>query len=284
MSRVIKSEDNPCSVRTIEYIPFDDLHQQDTEIREKISSQSATQYPRHPSVRGERPDIQQQMDKLMSEAKDKAEHIIQKAQFEAVDIKDKAFRSGYEAGQEATIKEVQEVVDSISRAFRSGLEDIASLKDSILSQAEGDIVQLTIAIARKLLFRELEQHPDTVVAIVKEALKAARNAKEITVKIHPDDHIILKQYANELMAYLSRNNTWTQNAASMQASIASASTEREALGVGDPTGSVPIRVEEDPTVSPGGCIVETDTTLVDMSLEARIDSIMIAMSNAEAED
>lgn len=240
--RVIKSKDNPHSIETMEYVPLDVQQEPPLVLlADKISK------------------VQGQIDKLLSEAKREAADVVQKARLEAVNIKEEASQSGYDAGQEAAVKEMQEAVDSISMAFKSGLEDIASLKDSILSQAEDDIVQLTIAIARKLVCRELKQHPDTIVAIVKEAIKAVRNGKEITVEIHPDDYVTLKQLKSlKPSKSLNDLNDLTPGLTG---------------GFNTPR-AVPIRIEENSALTPGGCVVTTDTNLIDMSFEARLESIV----------
>ena len=177
---------------------------------------------------------------LINDAKDEAEGIIQEAHHEADNIREKAHKSGYEDGQEKAFKEMQERIDSIHNVFKEGIEDIASLKQRILSQSENDIVRLATEIAKRLACRELQQHPDTIVAIVKEAIKTVGGEDKVVIEVHPDDHAILTQYMDELKE--------------------------------NPEGPV-IRMEANPEVKPGGCIVVADTGLTDMSLEARMDSI-----------
>jgi flagellar biosynthesis/type III secretory pathway protein FliH len=222
MDRIIKSEDRSHSIENIRYPPF-----------EEISS--------HSNVLDELPPEKiREIQNLISDAKDEAEDIIQKAHHEADNIREKAYKSGYEDGQEKAFKEMQERIDSIHNIFRKGIEDIASVKQRILSQSENDIVRLATAIAKRLACRELQQHPDTIVAIVKEAIKTVGGEDKVVIEVHPDDHAILTQYMDEL-----REN---------------------------PEGPV-IRMEANPEVKPGGCIVVADTGLIDMSLEERMDSI-----------
>jgi flagellar biosynthesis/type III secretory pathway protein FliH len=217
MDRIIKSEDRSHSIENIRYLPFEE--------------RASDQLP---------PEKILEIQNLISDAKDEAEDIIQKAHHEADNIREKAHKSGYEDGQEKAFKEMQERIDSIHSVFKKGIEDIASLKQRILSQSENDIVRLATAIAKRLACRELQQHPDTIAAIVKEAIEAIRGEDKIVIEVHPDDHAILTQYVDEL-----REN---------------------------PEGPV-IRMEANPDLKPGGCIIVTDTSLTDMSLEARMDSI-----------
>jgi flagellar biosynthesis/type III secretory pathway protein FliH len=222
MDRIIKSEDRSHSIENIRYLPFE----------ERASHSNALdELP---------PEKILEIQNLISDAEAKAEDILKKAHHEADNIREKAYSSGYEDGQEKAFKEMQGKIDSIHNVFKKGIEDIASLKQRILSKSENDIVRLATAIAKRLACRELQQHPDTIVAIVKEAIETVRGEDKIVIEVHPDDHAILTQYMDEL-----REN---------------------------PEGPV-IRMEANPEVNPGGCIVVADTGLTDMSLEARMDSI-----------
>lgn len=229
MSRIIRLKDTPDSdhpIQTVKYAPLkwdpsslDD----DREMTQEQIEQNATSFASYSMLCALR--------------------ILKIAEVEGG-----AFRAGYEAGQGAAIKEMQDTVDSqfaLHKTLRRTLEELASLKDTILNQAEGDIIQLVMEIARKLVCRELQQHPDDIVAVVKEAIKTARIGEEITIKIHPDDYTILEQRMSELKESLGR------------------------IG-GD---NVSVRIEKAPELTPGGCIVETDTNIIDMSLETRMESV-----------
>lgn len=222
MDRIIKSEDRSHSIENIRYLPFE----------ERAShSKASDELP---------PEKILEIRNLINDAKDEAEEIIQKAHHEADNIREKAYKSGYEDGQEKALKEMQERIDSIYNVFKKGIEDMASLKRQILSQSESGIVELATAIAKRLACRELQQHPDTIVAIVREAIEAARGESKIVIQVHPDDHAILTQYMDELREH---------------------------------TEGTVIRIEANPKLKPGGCIIVTDTSLTDMSLEARMDSV-----------
>ena len=174
---------------------------------------------------------------------------------EAVEIKEDAFQVGYAEGKEEAARELQIMLESqaaLHKALGNGLQELAALKNAILNQAESDIIQLVISLATKLMCREFQQHPDTIVAVAKQAIKVAKAGEDITIKIHPDDHNTLEQHVGELKQSL------------------------EDIG----RDGVSIQIEADPELTPGGCMVETDTNLIDMSLEQRMESLF-SMLNAE---
>ncbi len=229
MKRIVRVKDIPSSEHSIQSVKYAPLRwdpaslDDDMEISQKQIERNATTFTAYSTLYALR-------------------------LLEITGVKERAFQAGYEAGQGAAIKEMQDTVDSeleLHKTRRKALEGLASLKDTILSQAEGDIIQLVIEIARKLVCRELKQHPDAIVAVIKKAIKASRIEEEITIKIHPDDYTILEQYMSELKESLGR------------------------IG----RDNVSVRIEEAPELAPGGCVIETDTNLVDMSLETRMESV-----------
>jgi flagellar assembly protein FliH len=231
MDRIIKSGDRSYPIENIRYLPFEEGSPQSNALNELP------------------PEKILEIRNLINDAKDEAEEIIQEAHHEADNIREEAHKSGYEDGQEKAFKEMRERIDSVQNIFKKGIEDIASLKQRILGQSEGDIVRLATAIAKRLACRELQQHPDTIVDIVQESIKAVRGEDKIVIQVHPDDHAILTQYGVR--------------------KLASANVDELRENPEEPV----IRIEANPEVRPGGCIVVTDTSLTDMSLEARMDSI-----------
>ena len=199
----------------------------------------------------------EQIEALVSEAKYRAEEIIHQARLDADNIRDKAFQSGYESGQDAAIKEIREAMEPASQLFKNGLEELASLKNDLLRKAEGDIIQLTLSVAKKLACVELKQNPDAIVAVVKEAIKAAKDSardSEITIRIHPGDRAVLEQYMGELVEHLKNFS----------------------FGVTEASAGK-LRLEDDPDMTPGGCVVVTDTSIIDMTFESRAESILSAL-------
>ena len=236
MGKVIKPQYSQCAVEAMHYRPFE-------KARPGIGGAGGS----GEVIQERTPETTRKADEIIREAEHRAEDIVQKAHLEATDIRDRASQSGYEEGRSEAVEEARAAMDSISNALREALDDLACLKDKILHQAEDDVVHLTTAIAKKLVCRELEQHPDAIVSIVRAALKAARSSSQITIKVSHDDLNVLNQYMSQLMEHISESSE--------------------------------LSVEGDPTVRPGGCIVETDTNLIDMSLEARMESIDSALSN-----
>jgi flagellar biosynthesis/type III secretory pathway protein FliH len=119
-------------------------------------------------------------------------------------------------------------------------------RDRLLGEAEREVVALALAVARKLLGRELAASPDAVIALARAALGEARERREVLLRVSPGDAAAIRAAESTLAATLARAR----------------------LGL-----------REDPALAPGDVVVETEAGRVD----ARIGSQLAAVSRAVEE-
>ncbi len=161
---------------------------------------------------------------------------------------EEGFRIGREDGNRVGNEEARASYAEQTQCFErlvGGLaEPFAELDDAVVQS----VADLAILIARHLVRRELKTEPGEIVAVVREALgclpAATRNP---SLRVNPEDLDIVNQ----------------------------------ALGVDG--GERAWRLEADPLISRGGCTVETDSSFVDATIEARIAAIASQMLGGERE-
>ncbi len=183
-------------------------------------------------------------------AQKSAEEIIQSAKSSADEIRKNAYESGYQEGQKAAKESAEKAIKSAELLFENGLKELISIKDKILDQAEDDIIQLIIEISKKLVCRELSQNPESIITIIKESIKSAKIGNEIIIKINPKDLKILQEHGIELIEHF------------------------KSLTFGK---SIDLKIEEDQKLSQGGCMIITDTNILDMTFETRLESLISAI-------
>jgi type III secretion protein L len=109
----------------------------------------------------------------------------------------------------------------------------------IEAQAVPQLKDLAVAIARKIIGRELEFHPEGVVDIVKQALtEKARLRREIFLRVNPEDMDLIRSSKPQLIEVLSRCKE--------------------------------IGLREDPDVARYGVIIETDAGMIDAQLDTQL--------------
>src|SRR5581483_12245807 len=86
-------------------------------------------------------------------------------------------------------------------------EEIARAKmqaGQMLAAVEGDVVQLALKIAAKIIGRDLERDPEVIAEIAATAIEHARAAKAMVLRVNPADGAVLRQARPKLMELIGR--------------------------------------------------------------------------------
>jgi flagellar biosynthesis/type III secretory pathway protein FliH len=106
---------------------------------------------------------------------------------ESPDPVDDAFRRGIEEGGRVARRVVEAELRHQVVALHAGLAELRTQRDGMLAGAEGVIVELALAIARRVLRDALEVNPAHVTALARSGLAAVSGASELRLRAHPDD-------------------------------------------------------------------------------------------------
>lgn len=98
--------------------------------------------------------------------------------------RERAFQEGLAAGRESAAAEVKPALDRLLRSC----SEVLGLRARIRKETESDLVTLTVAIARRVLRRELSVDPEAIHGVVKAAL-AKMQIKEVTVIRTNPEHV-----------------------------------------------------------------------------------------------
>ncbi len=92
-----------------------------------------------------------------------------------------AFQDGLRRGREEAAAQVQQTVDRLTETLR----ELALMKRKIRNEAEQELVKLSLAIARRIVYRELAADPESIHGIVHAALQKLQNREIIRVRVYP---------------------------------------------------------------------------------------------------
>lgn len=116
-----------------------------------------------------------------------------------VDVKaarEAAYEEGVQAGREQAVREVEQTVERMGKV----LSELAGMRMRLRREAEADLVQLSLSIARRILRRELSVDPEAIGALVKSALEKIQSRELTRVRIHPEQATALRQCMAKLHA------------------------------------------------------------------------------------
>ncbi len=94
----------------------------------------------------------------------------------------RGFSEGKAVGREQAAAEAQPVLDRLART----LAELSSLRSGIRKDAEGDLLKLSISVARRVLHRELTLDPESIEGLIRIALEKLESRELCRVRVHPD--------------------------------------------------------------------------------------------------
>jgi flagellar assembly protein FliH len=94
----------------------------------------------------------------------------------------KGLRQGEAEGRKQTLAQLDAELQRLGRA----IAEMAGLRRIIRREAEEELVRLSLAIARRILHRELTVDPEALTGLVKAALEKLDLRDTFRVRMHPD--------------------------------------------------------------------------------------------------
>jgi flagellar assembly protein FliH len=187
-----------------------------------------------------------QREDLDSKAEELAIHKLK-------EIQASAYKEGYELGlDEGTKRAYQEKAKEITTKLQELdrlLLNVTSLKTDLEVQNESHLIQLVYHMASRISTRQIEMDNNIVIDIMKQAMSLAQDEENITV------HVSDRQL--EFIEDIKKN---------------SHSREFEFLKK--------VKLEGNPDIQVGGCIVETNYGEVDSRIEQRLQKLWEHISDA----
>ena len=95
---------------------------------------------------------------------------------------EEARQRGYREGEAGARGAVQPVLERLAHS----IDAVAGLRNRIRREAESDLVKLSIAIARRILHREISVDPEAISGLMKAALEKVQSQEIHRVRVHPD--------------------------------------------------------------------------------------------------
>lgn len=180
-----------------------------------------------------RTEAPQPADDIREECRVEISRLQQQCEKRVLEARAAGVREGEAAGRSRAAAELQPVIERLSRT----IDELAQLRPRLRKDAEADMVRLCLAIARRVLRRELAVDPEALHGLVLAALEKLQGQENCRVKVHPS-----------------------------QAGPVAACLAKSATG-----GTV--QVVSDPSREPGTVIFETTRGNLDASVESQLQEI-----------
>ncbi len=202
-------------------------------------------------------DIQRRCDEFVQRARKEGRKLIEDAEKAAEAIRLKAHEAGRQIGLDAGIQETDtrierraaeigekttaEKMQTVIPTLTSIAESLAAERDRWMIGRETDLIRMSVAIAEKIVRHKLEVDPDGARDLIIEAVHQVSGSGRLELRLNPGD---LERLGTDAEAVI-----------------------RSISCVGD------VELIADPSISSGGCVIETQHGVVDATLEAKLERI-----------
>src|SRR5580704_13564651 len=109
-----------------------------------------------------------------------------------------AHQQGVQEGQASVRQELAGQLEAMNVRMARAIEEMSGMRRRFRQEAEEDVVKLALAIARRVLHRELTVAPDALLGLVKAALEKIEAREVHTVRIRPEDATMVKQFLGKM--------------------------------------------------------------------------------------
>ncbi|MBZ5606890.1 MAG: hypothetical protein LAP38_01420 [Acidobacteriia bacterium] len=109
-----------------------------------------------------------------------------------------AYQQGFQEGQAAGRQEMAAQVEALNLQVSRSIEEMSGLRQRFRHEAEQDVVALAIAIARRILHRELTVAPEALLGLVKAALEKIEGREVHRVRVSRDDAHMVEQFLEKM--------------------------------------------------------------------------------------
>lgn len=109
-----------------------------------------------------------------------------------------AYQQGLQEGHTAAAREMSAQVDVINGRLARTMEELTGVRQRFRHEAEEDVVALALAIARRILHRELTIAPEALLGLVKAALEKIDGRELHSVRVRPEDAAMIQQHFEKM--------------------------------------------------------------------------------------
>ena len=161
-------------------------------------------------------------------------------------IRQQAYEKSYAKGYMEGLEKGQQEIREQSQYLNSVMATLAMPLPDVDDQLVDEMVQLCMIVVKQMVRRELKASPGEIVAVIKEALNSLPDVVgDITLELHPEDAELIR---SALVSPGDESN-W--------------------------------RIVEDPLLTRGGCLVKTNTSRIDATVENRLNSVIANVMGGE---
>ncbi len=163
------------------------------------------------------------------------------------ELKEEGFRQGYENGLKESEEHLREQYNDMLQEASQILEQAYHLKQQIIQEAEPFLIQLSCAIAEKIIDRQLTLEPQWIIELIQSILSRRREKGIITLCVAPAHFAYIQDAREELLLHID--------------------------------SQAELQIIPDPSVHDHGCVVRSNFGSIDAKIDTQLKEIKNALQH-----
>lgn len=186
-------------------------------------------------------DLSRRAERCLEEARDEAHTLRTSARREIDALRaqciDELRREAEVELEQRVAVEVERRLSRLAPAYQAASQKLAQAGHEAQAAAETACLRVAVALAERIIRRELRHSADIPLALIREALELAGSSPRVRLFLNPADELALRPQLQSLLAGRAERN---------------------------------VEVLSDATTTPGGCRVETTHGIIDQQIETQL--------------
>jgi len=175
--------------------------------------------------------------------------LDRRAALTADEREEQAYRKGFAEGKAQGLNEGQDTglelgtqkIEPLISAIKVALIQLNAIREETYLHLEKEVVELALAIAQKVICREIATDKETVVCVAREALAKVDDPGKVRIKMNPTDLKFINETKYQLANLIPDVNNVT--------------------------------FEAEENIQNGGCIIETELGEIDARIEKQLQAV-----------
>jgi len=169
---------------------------------------------------------------------------------DAPDPRAKAREEGYAAGFAAGKAAADAELAGAATAFAAAVEEVARFRSRLVARYEQELLELALGVARKVIQRELAEHPERWLTMIREAVHGTLDRETIRIRVGSVLHRYLLEELPRLRALLEDVKE--------------------------------LELVEDVALDETGCVIESRYGELDVGVDGQMGAIRAALTGGDA--
>ncbi len=216
---------------------------------EQTEAEAAQAVPAAPAAPRTSPDLEKlAMDhaqKLIDDAQDQADLLLEKADAESSEIRQAAYDEGFQQGLTEAREAETEHVRAIQEQFQSFLDEVRKGEQQRDEELTQNVLRLSLEISEKIINIELEKNDIVFMGMVQEAVKRLHAKEKFTI------HLNKREYDR----FFAKGSGW----------------------LSDAVQTAPFSAMSDANVPPGGLVLTGEGGMVRAGVDTQLGKIKKAL-------